>query len=396
MVFRFGNQGTLESKHALVVPIGPLKLKIAIVPGQTPFLLLNTLLRAIGATVDIAGEVIKSTLLKRNIPIQLNAKGLFLVDLNDLITPTSQDAEAEPAETFATLNCKSLPSVSVQKPGQVQSETKTMMKQNVQVRTGLVTSRIQQFEAAMPESTKTHTNTKKPNERPSVRGGEKVSFESVPGGVQPGVIRFGFKTGSVQSHTCDHPIRSPAPHHYHADLRSSRSECPLGTCHGGSKEGRSPRSARSLQAPITGRNGPSQDRFRISPSRSDLLGDVGRGGQVCEVVPGKLPLVEQGQPSEVHPLHLTEGDLCRAPTGSEQSRPAAITKSEATSSGAKAKPIQEVTPQDLADLAEDESWEPVQEIEIQPEIYTEMAAMDTRLQTIDGAMQEIIAHLLAS
>ena len=101
MVFRFGNQGTLESQHALVVPIGPLKLKIAIVPGRTPFLLSKTLLRAIGATVDISGEVIKSTLLKRNIPIQLNAKGLFLVDLNDLITPASQDAEAEPAETFA-------------------------------------------------------------------------------------------------------------------------------------------------------------------------------------------------------------------------------------------------------------------------------------------------------
>ena len=47
-----------------------------------------------------------------------------------------------------------------------------------------------------------------------------------------------------------------------------------------------------------------------------------------------------------------------------------------------------MTPQDLADLAEDESWE--------PEIYTEMAAMDTRLQTIEGAMQEIIAHLRAS
>ena len=71
VVFRFGNQGTLESKHVLVAPIGPLKLKIAIVPGQTPFLLSNALLRAIGATVDVT--VIKSTLLKRHIPIQLNA-----------------------------------------------------------------------------------------------------------------------------------------------------------------------------------------------------------------------------------------------------------------------------------------------------------------------------------
>ena len=62
--------------------------------------------------MEVTGEVIKTTLLRRNIPIKLNAKGLFLVDLNDLITPTSQNAEVEPAETFATLNCKSVPRVS--------------------------------------------------------------------------------------------------------------------------------------------------------------------------------------------------------------------------------------------------------------------------------------------
>ena len=66
----------------------------------------------------------------------------------------------------------------------------------------------------------------------------------------------------------------------------------------------------------------------------------------------------------------------------------------AIKSKAKAKPIQEVAPQDLADLAEDESWEPVQEIEIQPEIHTEMAAMDTRLQTIEGALPTSGLHEL--
>ena len=50
--FRFGSHGTLESHHALVAPIGKLKLKIAIVPGMTPFLLSNTLFRAIGAAID--------------------------------------------------------------------------------------------------------------------------------------------------------------------------------------------------------------------------------------------------------------------------------------------------------------------------------------------------------
>ena len=89
-----------------------------------------------------------------------------------------------------------------------------------------------------------------------------------------------------------------------------------------------------------------------------------------------------------HQLGLNSQDLQPSPS----QRPL----HPAVKSKAKAKPIQEVTPQDLADLAEDESWEPVQEIEIQPGIFTEMAAMDTRLQTIEGAMQEIFAHLRAS
>ena len=63
-----------------------------------------------------------------------------------------------------------------------------------------------------------------------------------------------------------------------------------------------------------------------------------------------------------HQLGLNSQDLQPSPS----QRPLHL----AIKSKAKAKPIQEVTPQDLADLAEDESWEPVQEIEIQPEIYT--------------------------
>ena len=48
VTFRFGNHGVLQSKHAIVVPIHGMLLKIAIVPGNTPFLLSNTLLRALG------------------------------------------------------------------------------------------------------------------------------------------------------------------------------------------------------------------------------------------------------------------------------------------------------------------------------------------------------------
>ena len=49
VVFKFGNEGTLQSDHALVIPIKPLKLKAAIVPGGTPFLVSITLMRALRA-----------------------------------------------------------------------------------------------------------------------------------------------------------------------------------------------------------------------------------------------------------------------------------------------------------------------------------------------------------
>ena len=64
ITFRFGNQGTLQSQYALVVPIHNLRLKIAIVPGSAPFLLSNTLLRALHAVIDTHQHVLKSPMLK--------------------------------------------------------------------------------------------------------------------------------------------------------------------------------------------------------------------------------------------------------------------------------------------------------------------------------------------
>ena len=50
----FRNQGTLTSHQALVIPIGPLLLKVARVPGGTPFLISTALMRAIEARIDCA------------------------------------------------------------------------------------------------------------------------------------------------------------------------------------------------------------------------------------------------------------------------------------------------------------------------------------------------------
>ena len=77
VTFRFGNHGVLRSQQALVVPIPGLLLKTAVVQGNTPFLLSNTLLRAIGATVDTANHVLHATKLDKSFPLVLTSRGLF-------------------------------------------------------------------------------------------------------------------------------------------------------------------------------------------------------------------------------------------------------------------------------------------------------------------------------
>ena len=106
ITFRFGNQATLTSRQALVVPIGSLKLKIAVVPGGTPFLISNTLMRTLQARIDCASQTLSSSMLKQKVPLQLTPKGLFLIDLNQLIRASCDDDMQKPrqvcAETFVS------------------------------------------------------------------------------------------------------------------------------------------------------------------------------------------------------------------------------------------------------------------------------------------------------
>ena len=104
ITFRFGNHGVLQSHQAIVVPIPGLLLKIAVVPGSTPFLLSNTLLRALGATIDTTKHVLHATKIGQSFQLNLTSKGLFLLDLNDLAQPISMPTEfSKSAETHATV-----------------------------------------------------------------------------------------------------------------------------------------------------------------------------------------------------------------------------------------------------------------------------------------------------
>eukprot|EP00435_Cladocopium_sp_Y103_P018074 s4573_g4.t1 len=122
ITFRFGNHGVLHSKVALVVPIHRLQLKVAIVPGSTPFLLSSTLLRALSATIDTEKHLLFSRKLNQEFPLQLTSKGLFLLDLNLLaqqqpgsrnIFPAAETHPAIDAPGHENLKSKSFPAAPI-------------------------------------------------------------------------------------------------------------------------------------------------------------------------------------------------------------------------------------------------------------------------------------------
>eukprot|EP00435_Cladocopium_sp_Y103_P055989 s1015_g18.t1 len=102
VVFRFGNQGTLRATQALIIPVGGMWLKIAVVKGATPFLISNTLLRALGAIIDTSHHTLNIPKHNAKIQLQLSPKGLYLLDMNELtsIAPVPRSPDSV-AETFA-------------------------------------------------------------------------------------------------------------------------------------------------------------------------------------------------------------------------------------------------------------------------------------------------------
>ena len=100
ITFRFGNQGTLDATHSLVVPLGSLLLQIAIVPGATPLLVSNSLLRALRCTLDAEKHEIRSPMLKGAVPLELTPKGLFLIDINKV----ADSAIIRPNQIIETFN----------------------------------------------------------------------------------------------------------------------------------------------------------------------------------------------------------------------------------------------------------------------------------------------------
>lgn len=85
LVFRFGNHQTLTSRHAILFPLNREWFRVAVVTGNTPFLLSSKFLRdSIGAVIDTVDGTMWSKKLQRNLSVELSPKNLFLLDINQL------------------------------------------------------------------------------------------------------------------------------------------------------------------------------------------------------------------------------------------------------------------------------------------------------------------------
>ena len=85
LIFRFGNHQTLTSRHAILFPLNREWFRVAVVTGNTPFLLSSKFLReTIGAIIDTVDGTMWSKKLQRNLAIEMSPKNLFLLDINQL------------------------------------------------------------------------------------------------------------------------------------------------------------------------------------------------------------------------------------------------------------------------------------------------------------------------
>ena len=96
VTFRFGNSGTLTSKFALLLPAqGSTWIRIEVIPGETPLLISNRLLRDLDAVIHVKkGWIILGN--GSSIATRFDERGLTIVDLSSLLqAPTDTAMQAE-------------------------------------------------------------------------------------------------------------------------------------------------------------------------------------------------------------------------------------------------------------------------------------------------------------
>ena len=97
--FRFGNSGMLQSSHAVFFPrkTGGW-IRVEVVPGQTPFLLSNSVLRALRAVVDVEARQVWFKGSETVIPLRTCRKNLMSVDFNRILNISFHEQQSHTHE----------------------------------------------------------------------------------------------------------------------------------------------------------------------------------------------------------------------------------------------------------------------------------------------------------
>ena len=134
MTFRFGNQETLCSQHALIIPLDAQGTcaRIAIVPGRTPFLISNSLLCALEAVVDTKKRMLYLGRYHKQIHMKLSNRNLFLVDFCDFVS--AEKAIPSGRHTTACDQTSAMKACTVLMTCDPQTETKVLSREQVQSR----------------------------------------------------------------------------------------------------------------------------------------------------------------------------------------------------------------------------------------------------------------------
>ena len=240
-------------------------------PGGTPFLISNTLMRAIEARIDCASQTLSSHLLSSPIPLQLTGKGLFLIDVNQLITKSqSSKATGDPkrsrtcAETFVSdeTNAKTAECSPKCQTNHHVNNTPEAFPKTVTLKE--------------PNSTKSDQDQTVPS--PPLRASEVCSQD-----IRAQARTTGSLVGSTHRDT-NHGITLPAPSVVANSRNDDRGE---------------------FGSPSTGRPGLRDRVIRPKTSGPFLLAGMG-GSRVGPLYDQPLPRIDEGEPPSIHEVYRAQ------------------------------------------------------------------------------------------
>ena len=302
MSFRFGNNSTVTCTRAIVVPVGPVWIKIAIVDSRTPFLISNNVLRQLGAVIDTEEQSIHFKRLQCSVPLLLTDRKLFTLDISEMIGIAKDTTFTKSSKTKST--CKSQPVLHTEIHGNKDLDT--------QVTTNPCEKPLCDIKTQQVEHDKDHIQDNHPN--PMSASAKTEAIDKKP-------IHTDVADPSLKDHlpTCVNFECHPSDHHVSSFGRSS----------GESQEG---------SKPSREEGGPGTDEFRRTPRSSDSVRQVqgwstlppgdARGSQLCDMVCENLRGISKGYPPRVPHVHRAvhgahgdqdwKGEWCCLPESRQQ------------------------------------------------------------------------------